>query len=135
MGSAFDFNDDGIPDDCQLLLAGSNLVLGEPAAFDFVGAAPGQPLLWFVSLRGIGVGPCLFGGAVCLDLLPFQFGGGAPNVFLLLIQFADAEGHGGIGFTVPNDLVAGTKVGLQVVAAFGPLSVKSNPIQKIVQTP
>ena len=134
-GTAFDVNADGIPDACQLQLTGSDMVKGQIATLDFVGAAPSQPLAWFGSIRGIGPGPCFFGGSLCLDLLPFNYGSGTPEVLLMGITFADAQGHGSFPFFVPTVLPGTDEVAFQLVAAAGMQSVKSNPIQKVLQDP
>lgn len=135
LGSAFDVNADAIPDDCQLLLTANGLVVGQLATLDFFGAAPFQPLAWFASWRGTGNGPCLFGGALCLDLLPVSLGGGQFGVPLLGFTTADAQGHGSLSFVVPDDVPGDGTIAFQALAAAGAQSVKSNPILKLITAP
>ena len=136
-GTAFDANANGLPDDCEVLLVGTPLIEDQLATLDFVGAAPNQPLAWFASLRGIGFGPCYFGGSLCLDLLPHLLvPGQPPGVYLLTISAADAQGAGSLSFVVPDvSMIPSPIAAFQVVAADGLESVKSNPIQKTLQGP
>jgi len=125
-----------VPDSCELLLTGSTLVYGQPAQLDFIGSDPGQVVVWFATLRGIGPGPCFFGGALCLDLLPFLIiPSGEPQVFLLAITTADAMGHAGLSFVVPASGLQEAKPAFQAIKFAGAASEKSNPIQKVVQKP
>ncbi|RKY19335.1 MAG: sugar dehydrogenase [Planctomycetota bacterium] len=131
-GNAFDVNANGVPDECEQLLTGTTFVEGQPAQLDLIGAQPRQPLAWFVSLRGIGPGPCFLGGSICMDLKPFNVGGPAPDLLLLAITLADASGAASLPFIVPPGIPSAA---FQVLLANGQNSSKSNPIQKLVQGP
>lgn len=132
-GTAMDVNLDGVPDACQLLLTSSALIKGRPATLTFIGAAPGQVVAWMGSTRGIGQGPCYFGGSLCLDLLPFNTGGPVPEVFLMGLSLANAQGQAQFGFTVPVLDPSIKELAFQTVAVAGAFSSKSNPVQKVLQ--
>jgi len=134
-GSEFDLNGNTVPDSCELLLTSTSMIYGQPVQLDFIGAAPGQPVVWFVSLRGIGPGPCFFAGQLCLDLLPFKLTPSSrADVLLLGISSAGAMGAASLGFTLPSGgLGDGAVLAFQAVPFAGPASKKSNPIQKVVQ--
>ena len=137
-GAAFDVNANDLPDSCELLLTGSDVTVGQVATFEVIGAQPGQPLAWFASLRGIGLGgPCFFDGDVCLDLIPMVGPGLTSNLLLLAVTNADAVGRGSLAALVPPAAATQPLVALQVLFLPGPLddppANKSNAIQKVVQ--
>lgn len=134
-GSEFDLNGNGVPDSCELLLTSTSMIYGQPAQLDFIGAAPDQAVVWFVSLRGIGPGPCFFAGQLCLDLLPFKLTPSSPaEVLLLGIGSAGAMGEASLGFTLPSGGLGDNAVlAFQAVPFAGAASLKSNPIQKVIQ--
>lgn len=101
MRSAFDANLDGVPDDCQQLLQGNALSPGQNSWLWFVGAQPGQAVLFFFSLAGLGSGPCFFNESVCLDLAPFSLSGGVPSVPWFGTKIADAQGAALLPLAVP----------------------------------
>ncbi|MFT7463175.1 MAG: glucose/arabinose dehydrogenase [Pseudohongiellaceae bacterium] len=127
-GTAFDANNDSVPDDCQLLLQGSPLAPGQTSFLWFIGAEPNQPVAYFVSLAGLGVGPCLFSGTLCLDLAPFSLGGNPRGVPLFGVLTADAEGAALLPLAVPANVAGLTSAAFQAVAVDGIYSVKSNPL-------
>jgi len=127
-GTAFDVNGDGLPDECQPLLQGSPMVLGETGYLYFTGAQPGQGVLFFLSLAGLGVGPCYFSGTLCLDLAPFSIAGAPRDVPLFGITSADGEGASLLPVGVPAVLMGFTEVAFQAVAVDGLYSTKSNPL-------
>lgn len=134
-GTEFDLNGNGVPDSCELLLTSTSMTYGQPAQLDFIGADPGQAVAWFTSLRGIGPGPCFFGGTLCIDLLPFKLTPSGPSEVLLLgITSADAMGQATLGFTLPSAGLGDDAVlAFQALKLAGLASLKSNPIQKVVQ--
>ena len=134
-GTEFDLNGNSVPDSCELLLTATNMVYGQPAQLDFIGASAGQPLIWFVSLRGIGDGgPCFFEGTLCLDLQPFKLTPKSePQVLLLGITTADAMGLASLSFVMPSGGLETSVLAFQALAFAGPASQKSNPIQKVIQ--
>jgi len=134
-GDAFDVDANGIPDACQLLLDGGELVKGQTFTLDFVGAAPGQTLVWFGTTRGIGMGPCYFNGAVCLDLKPFGMAVGPPDVLLLAINSAGGQGAGQLAFDVPANVPDVGFVAFQVLLPVGVESLKSYSNQRSVLDP
>ena len=129
-GTAFDVNGNDTPDDCELLLGATDLVGGQPGTWEFIGAEPGQLVVFLYSIRGIGSGPCYFDGALCLDLQPFLIGG-VPGIGLLGLGLADASGLAVHTQLVPA-IVWPIAVGFQAVAYDEADSQKSNPIQKLV---
>lgn len=133
LGTAFDVNLNDVPDACELLLAGSAFVQGQPASMDFVGGDPFMPVAWFVSARGIGPGPCYFTPPLCLDLLPFDYGSGFPEVPLLLLAGTDAQGASSLQFVVPTGNLGTDKVAIQILTISDGQKVKSNPIQRTIQ--
>lgn len=127
-GTAFDVNGDGLPDECQPLLQGSPMVLGQTGYLYFIGAQPGQAVLFFLSLAGLGTGPCYFSGTLCLDLAPFSLAGNPRDVPLFGITTADAEGGSLLPVGVPAALLGISSVAFQAIAADGLYSTKSNPL-------
>jgi glucose/arabinose dehydrogenase len=126
-----DVNANGIPDSCELLLSSTDFVTGQQATIDFIGAAPGDPVAIVWSTRGIGGGPCFFGGAWCLSLLPMA--SITQPIGLLGVTFAKADGSAQAKFVVPD--YTGTKlVAVQavVIKLAVETSLVSNPIQKVI---
>ncbi|HTE06236.1 MAG TPA: hypothetical protein VK824_08575, partial [Planctomycetota bacterium] len=125
-GTAFDHDADGMPDSCELQLTAGEVVAGKLTKLQFLGGAPGEPVLFFYTTRGIGPGPCWFGGAVCLQLLPpvGLLGGVAVNsagVALLVVP-------------VPAGTPAGVEVDFQALLYKGTQSVTSNPVIHVTQS-
>lgn len=70
----------------------TDLVLGQVARIEVVGAAPGDLAAFLVGFSGLGAGPCFPSAGLCLDLL-------APT--LLAVLPADAQGEARIQTLVP----------------------------------
>ncbi len=132
-GTAFDVNSNDVPDDCELLLTMSELIVGQPASWNFVGAQPGQVVALLYSTRGIGPGPCFFGGSLCLDLLPFVAPGGL-GFGILNLALASGQGSYDFGLSIGPIPFVGA-IGFQVVVVDGEQSKKSNPVQQAIQFP
>lgn len=130
-GTAFDVNENDIPDDCELLLEATDFVTGQHATVTFIGAQPGDPVAIVWSTRGIGEGPCFFGGAWCLTLLPM--GNPALPIGLLGVAIAKADGTTASTFVVP-DFTAPKLVAMQavVIKLAVEQSLVSNPVQKVI---
>jgi glucose/arabinose dehydrogenase len=128
-GLAFDVNENDIPDSCELLLEATDFVTGQLGTLTFIGAQPGDPIAIVWSTRGIGEGPCFFGGAWCLSLLPM------PNpsmpIGLLGVLPAAADGSATASFVVP-DYTGPKLVAIQAVVILFENSLVSNPIQKVI---
>jgi len=130
-GTAFDVNENDVPDDCELLLEATDFVTGQHATLTFIGAQPGDPVAIVWSTRGIGEGPCFFGGAWCLTLLPM--GNPALPIGLLGVTIAKADGSTASSFVVP-DFTGPKLVALQAVVIKLAVeeSLVSNPVQKVI---
>jgi glucose/arabinose dehydrogenase len=128
-GSAFDLNFDGIPDQCQKLLEVSALQVGQPIQFDFIGAEPGALVVFVAGVRGIGPGPCLPGGSLCLDLIPSP-AGSVFGLEILSLQVAGPAGQASFQANVPSSLTL-PALYFQVVTVDGLGSHKSNPVGKL----
>ncbi|RKY20156.1 MAG: hypothetical protein DRQ55_08610 [Planctomycetota bacterium] len=119
-GSAFDVDANGVPDACEPALHAAALALGETNLLTYLGAEPGQPVAFFGSISGLGAGPCFVGGAICLDILPFEQSAGIESVLLLGIVPADAQGAAYLPLPLPDSAPASfTEVALQAVAWAG----------------
>ncbi|HKX45667.1 MAG TPA: PQQ-dependent sugar dehydrogenase, partial [Planctomycetota bacterium] len=129
-GEAFDVNGDATPDSCQHLLTSTDLVAGQVATFQFIGANPAQPVAFLFSLRGIGPGWCFWTPPVCLDIQPYLLSG-VPTISLLGLDLADAQGAATIGVPIPM-IQFDQPIAFQALAVDGPWSEKSNPIQKLI---
>lgn len=130
-GTQFDLNQDGKPDECQLLLSVSDgLVIGQQAQLEFLGAQAGQKVNFFYSWRGISIGGTVFDGNLELDLSPVNVNGtqGFP---LAGIAVADSQGRAVLDWTVESAVFSGV-LSFQAGINLGPDSVKSNPVQKLV---
>jgi glucose/arabinose dehydrogenase len=128
-GLAFDVNENAIPDSCELLLEGTDFVTGQHASLTFIGAQPADPVAMLWSTRGIGEGPCFYGGAWCLTLLPMS--NPAVPIGVLGVAFAKADGSVTTSFVVP-DFTAPKPVAMQAVVIKFESSLVSNPIQKVI---
>jgi hypothetical protein len=126
--TAFDVNENGIPDNCELLLSATHFVEGQTTEITFIGASPGDLIALVATLRGIGEGPCFYDGAWCLLLLPMP---GPTPLLLLSTAFADEQGKTVQTFLVPpaNEPI---KISMQAVVFLEALSLVSNAIQKVL---
>lgn len=122
-GTAFDVNGNGIPDDCEPQLSIGPLIAGLTVTFEFIGAAPAQPVVFVTSTRSIGAGPCFFGGKVCLSMLP-------PLQFSPAIT-AGADGSIFESFTVPPLFEEETAIFFQAVIVDGEDSKVTAPVTKV----
>jgi plastocyanin len=109
----------------ELNLTIDELVSGSPATFSALGADPGQPVSFLLSLAGTGSGPCFAAlGGHCLGLLP-------PFQILLTLP---ADGDGLAAFTVGVPAIAvGIETHFQAVVAAGGDSLVSNTVSHTVQ--
>jgi glucose/arabinose dehydrogenase len=124
-GSAFDFDGDGVPDDCELELAVSPIAGGQTTTLSFVGGQPGEATFFLYTTRGVGPGPCFFGGNVCLDLL--------PPVSILGAAIVGGTGGAVLQIAVPAGTPAGIEVDFQALLYRGTDSVVSNPVVHVTQ--
>ena len=129
LGTEFDVNTNAIPDSCELLLIGTDFVTGQQGTIKFIGAQPGDPVAIVWNTRGIGEGPCFYGGAWCLSLLPMP--NPAVPIGILGVAPASANGSVSVSFVVP-DFVGTKLVAVQAVVILFENSKVSNPIQKII---
>jgi hypothetical protein len=132
LGSAFDVDQNGVPDNCQKFLSVEDLKLGQPVAVQYIGAQPGEIVAFLFSARGIGDGPCFLQGSLCLDLMPMS-GGSFFGLEFLSILLADASGAAGFQFTMPS-MVGFPGFAFQALTFDGINASKSNPVQKMVQS-
>jgi glucose/arabinose dehydrogenase len=128
LGTAFDLDGNGIPDECAPALHGNDIVVGETSWLAYLGAAPGQSVLFFGSVGDLGPGPCLVGNSVCLDIEPFDVGGGVEDVVLLAVVQASAQGVAYLPLPVSSVPPGLEQVAVQAVAWAGLNSVTSNPL-------
>jgi glucose/arabinose dehydrogenase len=119
-GTAFDFDSDGMPDECQLELEIGPLVGGFTTVMTFVGGQPGETVFFLYTTRGIGPGPCFFQGSLCLSLL--------PPVSVLGAATVSTSGGAVLLVSVPAGTPIGVPVYFQAVLYRGPESLLSNTV-------
>jgi glucose/arabinose dehydrogenase len=126
-GTEFDVNLNGIPDSCEVLLTVGDLVETQVTTFEVIGAEPGQPVVFFFSMRGIVPGPCFFDGSVCLTL--------SFPVFLIDLGspffFADNLGVAGFSAMIPPNTGI-PEVSFQALLLDDVDSRTSNPVQRLI---
>lgn len=131
VGDEFDVNGNGLPDSCELTLDLTPLVKGSSATIELIGSTPGLPVRFYYTWRGIGPGPCLGLGSVCLDLIAVSMDGN-PVVPLLATVTTDPQGVATHSWVLPSDYPH-PELAFQAVIVDGDQSQKSQPIQALVQ--
>jgi hypothetical protein len=113
---------------CDPELSSEPMLPGASTTMTVVNAEPGSLVLFFVSLRGVGAGPCApaaFGGACIGVLNPIELGRAQ----------ADDAGEATLTFTVPGGAPAGADVFLQAIWASQGTSEVSNVLPITIDQP